>query len=232
MNRDVAIHQLKRRLLRDRPDEAGAAKFLGVDLGSLPSAAAEYGFARCPQCAQEWGETSGWGDPFDDCFSCLQLGLAEFNLELMTCIGALSSEDAGRMRRDIGAKLGEDMDDGQEQHQMATRVLVYGSLKRGFHNHPLLEHARFLGPASTPGQYRLYSLGDYPAAVEAPRGGYALHGELYQVDSDTLARLDRLEGHPEYFRRKQVKTTAGPAWLYLLPTAPESANELLSGTWT
>lgn len=85
---------------------------------------------------------------------------------------------------------------------MTHRVFVYGSLMKGFGNHGLLQDSAFVSPASIKG-YSLYSLGAFPAAVRG-LGQSTILGEVYEVDDATLARLDRLEGHPTFYERQQV----------------------------
>lgn len=84
----------------------------------------------------------------------------------------------------------------------ATRVFVYGTLMRGEPNHGFLANAEFVGPATTAPEYVLVTLGAFPAMV---RGGIQpVEGEVYLVGPDALERLDRLEGHPKFYRREQI----------------------------
>ncbi len=77
------------------------------------------------------------------------------------------------------------------------RVFVYGTLKRGLHNHVLLERARasFVGPARTTRASFAMLLADagYPYVVKTTTNARAIDGEVYAVDDDTLERLDALE---------------------------------------
>ena len=76
-------------------------------------------------------------------------------------------------------------------------VFVYGTLKRGGSNHGLLAGQAFTGPARlTPG-FALYSLGGYPGLVAEAGSADRVTGELWAVDSLSLARLDALEGVDE-----------------------------------
>ena len=87
--------------------------------------------------------------------------------------------------------------------QLSQLVFVYGSLKRGFALHELLQGQLYLGNAVTEALYRLFDLGSYPGLVEWPEG-LAIRGEVYQVDFECLGRLDEAEGVAErqYARRK------------------------------
>lgn len=88
-----------------------------------------------------------------------------------------------------------------EQHL----VFVYGSLKQGFHNHNLLKYETYLGKAKTFNKYPLIEETEtFPALLERSGWGFQIYGELYEVASITLEKLDKLESHPEYFKRKEI----------------------------
>lgn len=82
-------------------------------------------------------------------------------------------------------------------------VFVYGTLLKGEYNHHVLGWAQFVGTTKTPPKYDLFNLGSYPAMVAG--GSTAVKGELYAVDDEILSRLDRLEGHPEYYERIEIQ---------------------------
>jgi len=87
------------------------------------------------------------------------------------------------------------------------RVFVYGSLMTGLHNHHYLAEARRSGEATiAAGKFAMISLGAFPGLILDPQGA-TVPGELYDVDGDTLAELDRLEGHPRCYRRRLVYVT-------------------------
>ncbi len=102
------------------------------------------------------------------------------------------------------------------------RVFVYGSLMQGFGNHRLLAKSLDLGFAVTVDHdYAMLDLGAFPGVIEgdAELCNAAICGEVYFVDEPTLARLDRLEGHPTYYRRELRPINQGGerriAWIYL-----------------
>lgn len=88
---------------------------------------------------------------------------------------------------------------------MTYLVFVYGSLKRNYYNHRLLETSEFIGEATTKPFYRLYNLGSFPGLKEDNENGKAIQGELYLVNDETLKRLDRLEGTPHFYIRKDLQ---------------------------
>jgi len=105
-------------------------------------------------------------------------------------------------------------------------VFVYGTLKRDFGNHHLLNGSKFIGKALTKEKYALYVSG-IPFVIEnEPVSQIA--GEVYKVDEKTLVRLDRLEGHPGWYCRKIVDVSVDgrdgdaaerkmKAWIYFFP---------------
>jgi gamma-glutamylaminecyclotransferase len=94
-------------------------------------------------------------------------------------------------------------------------AFVYGTLKRGFSNHWLIEdvvgagHAQFLGAVKTKQRYPLVC-GPFqvPFLLNMPNSGLQVKGELYAVDQSALELLDDLEGVSKghYQRRPLVLT--------------------------
>ncbi len=99
-------------------------------------------------------------------------------------------------------------------------VFVYGTLKRGGRWHHLLGDAELLGGARTLAPHPLI-VDDFPYLLDEPGRGLIVEGELYRVNSRTLARLDELEGHPHEYHRRRLPVRAGDgepceAWAYFL----------------
>lgn len=99
-------------------------------------------------------------------------------------------------------------------------IFVYGSLKRGYRLHHLLQAQPFIAEAHTCPLYRLYDLGDYPGLVAAD-DGVAVFGEVYCVDAVCLRQLDAAEGVAEgLYERRRVRlqgdlaAAAVDAWFY------------------
>lgn len=114
-----------------------------------------------------------------------------------------------------------------------TRVFVYGSLLRGEPNHRLLVGSRFVRAARTRPEFTMHDLGAFPAI--ALGGRTAICGEVYEVDGPTLERLDRLEGHPQLYRREVVQLDATAehelACIYVFVAALGRAPAVPSGDW-
>lgn len=78
-------------------------------------------------------------------------------------------------------------------------VFVYGTLKKGFHNHRWLNGSKLIAKDAEMCNLSLYHLGGFPGAKPDEDG--VIIGEIYEVDDDTLAGLDRLEGVPTLYQR-------------------------------
>lgn len=80
-------------------------------------------------------------------------------------------------------------------------VFVYGSLKRGFPLNSILATSTFRGVVPLTG-FTLHSAGAFPYMVPCVHGHVL--GELYDVDKQTLARLDRAEQEGTLYVRRVV----------------------------
>jgi gamma-glutamylcyclotransferase (GGCT)/AIG2-like uncharacterized protein YtfP len=125
---------------------------------------------------------------------------------------------------------------------MTDALFVYGTLMKGFPLHRLLEgRARFLGEGQI--KARLFSLGDFPGAVEDPRG--VVIGEVYQSEwmVDLLEGIDEEEEYDpgdeqgSLFIRREVpvrlleegKTLR--AWAYFYNGPLSRAHPIPTGSW-
>lgn len=126
------------------------------------------------------------------------------------------------------------MYDTCEVPEQKDKVLVYGSLKAGFGNHPVITRAggKLLGVVKTLPRYTMISMGYFPGVLNG--GDTAITGEIYEVDS--LRGLDALEGHPSFYKRELVATDNGDTvWMYILNrdyTIRHNGQEVESGEWT
>lgn len=93
-------------------------------------------------------------------------------------------------------------------------VATYGSLKKGFHNHGFLSDSKCLGVDSL-GGFAMYKYSSFPMVVASDDINDTIMVEVYEVSTDTLVRLDYLEGHPEFYRRVHVDTIYGDAFIYI-----------------
>ncbi|KAL0122847.1 hypothetical protein PUN28_007493 [Cardiocondyla obscurior] len=130
------------------------------------------------------------------------------------------------------------------------RVFVYGTLKRGEPNHGLIKdpangYAKFLGLGRTTITYPLVIATKYniPFLLKKPGTGNYVLGEIYDVNSDMLKKLDELEEHPKFYERTEENILLAPeaalkpgktfeevgestkAWVYFLPRYKSSLLE-------
>lgn len=113
-----------------------------------------------------------------------------------------------------------------------TRVFVYGTLRQGQGNHRLLENQQFIGTSRTEAIYEMIHLGGFPGVLRT--GPASIRGEIYEVDDDALARLDRLEGHPHFYTREEIDIPGTErVWIYFYNNRNPSRENIVieSGDW-
>lgn len=102
---------------------------------------------------------------------------------------------------------------------MKEKVFVYGTLRKGLSWNHLLSTSKFLGEAKTKNKYALYAE-TIPYVIEDKEVSQ-IAGEVYEVDNETLQKLDQLEGHPNWYRRKEIEIMLNNslilAWIYFYP---------------
>lgn len=76
---------------------------------------------------------------------------------------------------------------------MQNLLFVYGTLRQQFGNHHYLSNAIFLGKATTELKYVMHASSSIPFVSQSMAVSHIV-GEVYEVDDNTLANLDRLEG--------------------------------------
>lgn len=99
-----------------------------------------------------------------------------------------------------------------------TLVAVYGTLKKGNSNYyRYLSSSGYLGNGTTKDKYPLIIDG-LPYLIDKKGMGHNVEVDVFKVDSETLADLDRLEGHPTWYKRKeieiQLKKRVAKCWIY------------------
>ena len=99
-------------------------------------------------------------------------------------------------------------------------VAVYGTLKKGFANHYLIsehEDSAFKG-TNVLSMYTMVSFGGFPAVCKNLSHKGTIVVEVWDVSDACLARLDMLEGHPDWYKRELVKVGSHEhVWIYLMP---------------
>jgi len=109
-------------------------------------------------------------------------------------------------------------------------VAVYGTLKRGHGNYErFLSDSKFLGAGVTKDKYPLVIQG-LPYVVNKKGIGHNVEVDVFRVSADVFAQLDALEGHPNWYERKQIAIDMEDgsikfAWLYFNPIAINSHTQ-------
>lgn len=117
----------------------------------------------------------------------------------------------------------------KQTRKMTQLVFVYGTLRRGEANQHLLRAARCLGRHKTEPRYTMFSLGAWPAITDG--GNTAIVGDVFRVDTPTVAMLDEFENHPNEYVRRRIETPFGNAWVYIYRQTPTAAVVVPSGDW-
>lgn len=121
-------------------------------------------------------------------------------------------------------------------NQDINHVFVYGTLKRGLKNHALLKDSYCLGQFKTLDSiWEMVDCIRFPGVIRvAPRYHKAgdIVGELYEVSSETLSKLDFLESNGKFYTRILVSLEgcSVPAWMYTLPNKKEFSKLAMTMT--
>ncbi len=118
---------------------------------------------------------------------------------------------------------------------LPAKVFVYGSLKRGFHNHSRLMGSKFIGEAHTEkASFQMHDLGGFPAVTL--EGQSKIIGEVFEVtEKRAMISLDMLESHPRWYQRILIPTSLGTTWMYIMPASklgPPKPPVIPSGFWS
>ena len=108
-------------------------------------------------------------------------------------------------------------------------IFVYGTLKKGYGNHRVMQNAEgvFVQEDTLQG-YDIYDLGGIPGVIE---GEGEVTGEVFSVSDEGLPYLDRLEGHPTFYKRSEATTLGGiPVEVYIIQRDMSRCTKL-NGSW-
>lgn len=86
---------------------------------------------------------------------------------------------------------------------MKKHLFVYGTLKKGFHNHIFLKDCKMTGHLKLK-HYALVDLGHgFPYMIESTKHEW-VYGEVYEVNRAILKKIDLLEGVPYHYQRQNM----------------------------
>lgn len=134
-------------------------------------------------------------------------------------------------------KRDDDVKSEKDVKSDTKRVVVYGSLRKGLHNHRLLETSKYLGEFESEPEFNLYSVGEsYPGLV--PGGTTSVIMEVYEVDDEVAENVDTLEGYygdefPEdnFYNKVKMDTPYGEASSYHYNEDVSDLHLVESGDW-
>ena len=111
-------------------------------------------------------------------------------------------------------------------------VAVYGTLKKGNSNYyHYLSDSKHVGTGKTKDKYPLVVSG-LPYLLERKGVGHNVVVDVFKVSDSQLEKLDKLEGHPNWYIRKQVDCVIGDTvekcWIYFNPTAIDTKEYIES----
>ncbi len=100
------------------------------------------------------------------------------------------------------------------KHNKTMLLFIYGSLKKGFTNHHMMQDSKYKATATTIDKHAMFQEQGacYPYLVNSTDERYHhIEGELYEVDYATTLKLDIFEDAPSYYYRDiiEVETSAG-----------------------
>ncbi len=112
-------------------------------------------------------------------------------------------------------------------------MFVYGSLKKGFFNHSLIDENprnRFLRKGFVEG-YKLYLLWSYPG-IKAAASENKLYVELYSLTDEVFDRIDRMEKMAGYTPVEVEDDGGKKGIIYVYNGEVEEKNFVPYGNWT
>ncbi len=116
------------------------------------------------------------------------------------------------------------------------KVACYGSLKRNFSNHCLLQQdgVTFLGEDKTAPEFTMYSLGGFPAVKR--EGNTPIAIEVFEVTEEVKQDLDGLEGYRgegqnNLYNVDTIQTKFGEATIYVFNREAMRYPKVESGVW-
>jgi gamma-glutamylaminecyclotransferase len=148
---------------------------------------------------------------------------------LLTVYEMFNFKKNGGKRKSLCKKLKFSNTKTRKNKQNMELLFVYGSLRKGFHNHALLNSAKFIGDAITVDNY--YMVGrlnheldpfedgrtfDYPRRqllhpyiftdnIRDDMISTKIIGEVYSIPNHIIKELDLHEGHPTIYRRSIIE---------------------------
>jgi len=116
-----------------------------------------------------------------------------------------------------------------------TKILVYGTLKKGNGLNPYLKESNFIRVGIIKG-YKMYCNGYYPMIVKTDKDTDTITGEIYDVeDTDVLNTIDSIESAYNRTKEKALLSNGEEmeveVYVYGYEIFNENWNSVSSGVW-
>ena len=113
-------------------------------------------------------------------------------------------------------------------------LAVYGTLKKGYSNYNhYLKNSNHIGTGVTASKYPLIIQG-LPYLINEKGKGYNVEVDVFSVSDATLSNIDRLEGHPTWYKREEIEVKVNgktyTCWTYF-NLVENSDNKVLHHTY-
>ena len=101
-------------------------------------------------------------------------------------------------------------------------IAVYGTLKKGYSNyHTYLHNSKYIGKGTTQDKYPMIIEG-LPYVIDKKGKGKNINVDVFKVSKGSLRNIDSLEGHPQWYRRKEIEVVMKSGsilkcWIYFNP---------------
>ena len=99
-----------------------------------------------------------------------------------------------------------------------TKLFVYGTLKKGYGNHHVINKAKFLGTFISVDKFDMSGYG-FPE-IYPNKHGKQIMGEIYDLCDQDFVFTDSLEGNGSFYRREIRDFTNNKetikAWIYII----------------
>ena len=144
------------------------------------------------------------------------------------------------MRRLADEKMVTNISHGvyKKEPTLKVSLFVYGSLKRAFPNHNILDGAIYLGKARTVKKFAMFKAdtGSFPRLVKSNSSKTQhIHGEIYEIHSAILLeKIDRFEGYNYQRETIKVESSTGTKVVqtYISNNTHIPKNKVLVSKWT
>ena len=114
---------------------------------------------------------------------------------------------------------------------MSNLIFVYGTLRWSESRNSVLSDSEYLGLFQSCSEYTMVDLGSFPGIFK--QGNNSIIGEIYNVSKSVLEAIDRIESHPDFYKRKLIKIQGidNVSAYFLEKDEYHSYPEIKSGDW-